>query len=64
MPPHRRITSDFVNAVYEGHLSGFYFLHDDPNNLILMEDRDPLLRSVLSSAWRHAWHEEASMANK
>ena len=53
MPPHRRTASNFINIVYEGCLSGFYFLHDDPDNLILMEDGAPVHRSILSSAWRH-----------
>ena len=53
MPPHRCTASDFINIVYEGCLSGFYFLYDDPDNLILMEDGAPMHRNVLSSAWRH-----------
>ena len=54
MPPHRRTASNFINIVYEGCLSGFYFLHDDPNNLIFIEGGAPVHRSVLSSVWRHA----------
>ena len=54
MPSHRCTVSNFINIVYEGCLSGFYFLHDDLDNLILMEDGAPMHRSVLSSAWRHA----------
>ena len=54
MPPHRRTASDFINIMYEGCLSGFYFLHDDLDNLILTEDGAPMHRSFLSSAWRHA----------
>ena len=44
MPPHKRTASDFINIVYEGCLSGFYFLHDDPDNLIFMEDGAPVHR--------------------
>ena len=53
MPPHRCTASNFINIVYEGCLSGFYFLQNDPDNLILMEDGAPVHCSVLSSAWRH-----------
>lgn len=38
MPPERKSASDFVDIVYEGTFSGFYFLHDHLQNLILMED--------------------------
>ena len=55
MPPHRRTTSDFINIVYVGCLSGFYFLHDDLDNLILIEDGAPVHCSILYSAWKHAY---------
>jgi len=38
IPPDRRKGRDFVDEVYENRLSGFYFLHDHPEILILMED--------------------------
>jgi len=38
MPPNKRTISDFVTIVYEVALSRFYFLHDDPHQLKLMED--------------------------
>jgi transposase len=54
MPPHRRSASDFVDIVYEGTLSGFYFLHDHPEDLTLMEDGAPVHRSMLPNLWRQA----------
>ena len=30
MPSDRQTSADFVDIVYEGRLSGFYFMHDDP----------------------------------
>lgn len=54
MPPQRKTASDFVDIVYEGTLSGFYFLHDHPQDLTLMEDGAPVHRSVLPKLWRQA----------
>jgi hypothetical protein len=53
-PSDKRSSSDFVSIVYEGALSGFYFLHDDPEQLILMEDGAPVHRSALPLQWRRA----------
>ena len=47
IPSDKRSSGDFVTIVYEGVLSGFYFLHDDPEQLILMEDGAPVHRSSL-----------------
>jgi hypothetical protein len=38
MPANRRSAHDFVEIVYEGALSGFNFLHDCSEDLILIED--------------------------
>ena len=38
MPIGRTILVDLVDVVYEGVLFGFYFLHVDPNDMILMKD--------------------------
>ena len=54
IPPDRRSGRDFVNVVYESRLSGFYFLHDHPETLTLMEDGAPVHRSKESSNWRQA----------
>ncbi|CAA9501973.1 MAG: hypothetical protein AVDCRST_MAG96-2018 [uncultured Segetibacter sp.] len=54
MPSHKHTAKDFVDIVYEGRLSGFYFMHDSPNNLILMEDGAPVHRSAYSNLWREA----------
>jgi len=42
MPSDRRTSVDFVDIVYEGRLSDFYFLHDDPQSLLFMEDGAPV----------------------
>ena len=52
IPSDKRSSSDFVTIVYEGVLSGFYFLHDDSEQLILMEDGAPVQRSSLPLQWR------------
>nr|PNR28760.1 hypothetical protein PHYPA_029353 [Physcomitrium patens] len=54
IPLDKRSARDFVPIVYEGVLSGFYFLHDDPEQLILMEDGAPVHRSSLPLQWRRA----------
>ena len=54
IPSDKRSSSDFVTIVCEGVLSGFYFFHDDPKQLILMEDGAPVHRSSLPLQWRCA----------
>ena len=54
IPSNMRTTSDFVNLVYEGTFSGFYFMHDNREQLILMEDGAPVHRSLLPLKWRQA----------
>lgn len=54
IPPDRRKGRDFVDVVYESRLSGFYFLHDHRETLILMEDGAPVHRSKEASEWRQA----------
>ena len=54
MPPGERSARDFVRIVYEGTLSGFYFMHDHPQQLILMEDGAPVHRSNYPKDWREA----------
>jgi hypothetical protein len=38
IPPDKRTTSNFVSIIYEATLRGFYFLHDHPQQLKLIED--------------------------
>ena len=38
MPFDKRTSADFVDVVYEGELSGFFYMHDDPQSLFLMKD--------------------------
>lgn len=54
MPSDRRTSADFVDIVYEGRLSGFYFMHHNPQSLHLMEDGAPVHRSTLPKQWREA----------
>lgn len=54
IPSNMRTASDFVNLVYEGTFSGFYFMHDDREQMILMEDGAPVHRSLLPLQWREA----------
>jgi hypothetical protein len=54
MPLDKRTTSDFVTIVYEATLSGFYFLHDHPQQLKLMEDGALVHCSSLTLQWRQA----------
>jgi hypothetical protein len=54
LPQKERTASHFVQNVYEAALSGFYFMHDEPNNLILMEDGAPIHRSKVPDLWRRA----------
>jgi hypothetical protein len=52
MPTNRRSAHDFVEIVYEGALSGFYFLHDCLEDLILMEDGALVHRALLPNQWK------------
>jgi transposase len=54
IPPTKRSAVGFVEHVYEGTLSGFYFMHDKPEQLTLMEDGAPVHRSKYPSDWREA----------
>lgn len=54
IPPTRRSAVDFVELVYEGTLSGFYFMHDNAHELTLMEDGAPVHRSRYPDHWRQA----------
>jgi len=55
MPQGERTANDFVNNVYEGTLSGFFFMHDAPQKLILMEDGAPVHRAKAPQLWRQAY---------
>jgi transposase len=55
MPEGERTTKDFIQNVYEGTLSAFYFMHDHPHHLTLMEDGAPVHRSNLAQQWRIAY---------
>jgi len=49
IPLDRWKGKDSVDVVYESRLSGFYFLHDHLETLVLMEDGAPGHRSKESS---------------
>lgn len=55
MPQGERTAAHFVKNVYESTLSGFYFMHDNPHDLTLMEDGAPVHRSKLAENWRLAY---------
>ena len=42
MAPGERTAKHFVQKVYEGTFSGFYFMHDKSEELTLMEDGAPV----------------------
>lgn len=54
MPQGERTARDFVNNVYEGELSRFYFMHSEPHKLILMEDGALVHRGKAPAIWRSA----------
>jgi hypothetical protein len=54
IPPTERSAVDFVYLVYVGTLSGFYFMHDQPDQLTLMEDGAPTHHSRYPNHWREA----------
>ena len=54
MASNKRTSANFVDIVYEGRLSGFFYMHDDPQSLFLMEDGATLHRSNLPKQWREA----------
>ena len=54
MTPGERMTKHFVQKVYEGIFSDFYFMHDEPEELTLMEDGAHVHRSNYSTSWRQA----------
>ena len=54
MPLHKCTSDDFVDIVYKSCLSGFYFLHNEPQNLILMEEGTPVHHNKYVESWRVA----------
>jgi len=60
VPPHKRTTNNFVTIVYKATLSEFYFFHDHPQQLKLIEDGVPVYLSSLLLQRRQAY----SMANQ
>ena len=54
MPSNKRTPSNFVTIVNEATLSGFYFLHDHPQQFELMEDGTLVHRSSFPLQWRQA----------
>ena len=54
VPQGQQSAADFVQNVYESMFSRFYFMHDNPYELILMEDGAPGHRNKLQEDWRQA----------
>jgi hypothetical protein len=48
IPHGRQKATHFIDDVYERILSGLYFLYDDTNNVLLMEDGAPVHRVHIS----------------
>ena len=55
IPEGERTTNDLIQNVYDGTLSAFYFMHDHPHHLTLMEDSAPVHRSKLAQQRRIAY---------
>ena len=54
IPSAQQFAIDFVNLTNEGTFSGFYYMHDQPHELTLMEDCAPLHRSRYLEHWIEA----------
>ena len=54
IPPTEQSTIDFVHLVYKGTFSGFYFMHDQPDQLTLMEDGALIYCNRYPNHWREA----------
>ena len=54
LPQGQRSATDFVQNMYEGRFSGFYFMHNNPHELILMEDGALVHHSKLPEDWKQA----------
>jgi len=52
MPSDRQTSTNFLDIVYEGQLSGFYFMYDDPQSLHLMEDGNLMHHNTLLKQWQ------------
>ena len=58
-----RMAKHFVQKVYEGTLNYFYFMHDEPEDLTVMEDGTLVHQSKYTKNWRQThgmkklvWH--------
>lgn len=54
MPQGERTARNFANNVYEGELSQFYFMHNKPHKLTLMENGAPFHRMKALTIWQSA----------
>ena len=54
LPQGEWIVADFVKNVDDVTLSAFYFMHDAPSKLVLMEDGALMHRGKLPQLWRQA----------
>ena len=55
MPKSEQTTNNFIQNVFDGTLSAFYFIHDHPHHLTLMKDGAPVHRSKFAQQWRIAY---------
>ena len=54
IPPDKCTAADFIEVIYDAVLCHYYYHHDNPEELILMEDGAPVHRSNLPKLWREA----------
>jgi hypothetical protein len=54
VPLERQKATHFIHDIYKRVLKGLYFLHDDGDNVLLMEDGAPMHRAHISQQWRQA----------
>ena len=54
MPPRRWKATHFIDNVYKRVLNGLYFLYDNDDNVLFMEDGTLVHRAHMSQQWRQA----------
>ena len=53
MPPNKQTSIDFVDVIYNlDCFSEFYYMHDDSNSLLFMEDGTSMQRRTTTTHWR------------
>ena len=55
MPHGRQKATQFIDDLYKGILSGLYFLYDNSDKVLLMEDGAQVHYAHISEQWRQAY---------